>query len=75
MFKSIQYRAKAAEYGDLAKSSTGSKQRRDLQKLEHRFTTLADNEQWLADNYQSNVSSAKQDRSNDQPRRRRGTRP
>jgi hypothetical protein len=64
MFKSIQYRAKAAEYGDLAKSSTGSKQRRDLQKLEHRFTTLADNEQWLADNYQSNVSSAKQDRSN-----------
>jgi hypothetical protein len=50
MFKSSQYRAKAAEYGDLVKSSTGSKQRRDLQKLEHRFTTLADNEQWLADN-------------------------
>jgi hypothetical protein len=65
MFKSRQYRAKAAEYGDLAKSSTGSNHRRDLQKLEHRFATLADNEQWLADNYQSNVSSAKQDRSND----------
>ena len=63
MFKARQYRAKAAEYGDLAKSSTGSKQRRDLQKLEHRFVTLADNEQWLADNYQSNVSSTKQARS------------
>lgn len=64
MFKSRQYRAKAAEYGDLAKSSTDSKQRSDLQKLEHTFATLADNEQWLADNYQSTVSSAKQDRTN-----------
>ena len=63
MFKSGQYRAKAAEYADLAKSSTHSKERADLQKLEHSFATLADNEQWLADNYQSTVSSAKQDRS------------
>lgn len=64
MFTSRQYRAKAAEYGDLAKSSTGSKERADLQKLEHSFATLADNEQWLADNYESTVSSAKHDRSN-----------
>ena len=64
MFKSGQYRAIATEYGGLAKSSIGSKQRRNLQKLERRFAALADNEQWLADNYKKNLSSADQDRSN-----------
>ena len=64
MFKPRQYRARAVEYGDLAKTSTDSKQRRDFQKLEHRFAALADNEQWLADNYQSSVSSAEVERSN-----------
>jgi len=63
MFKHTQYRAKAAEYGDLARTSTGHNQRRDFQKLEQRFAVLADNEQWLADNYQDNVRSAEQDRS------------
>jgi hypothetical protein len=56
MFRPRQYRAKAVEYGDLAKTSTDSKQRRDFQKLEHRFAALANNEEWLADNYQGNVS-------------------
>jgi len=46
----------------LAKTSTGHDQRRDFQKLEQRFAVLADNEQWLADNYQDNVRSAEQDR-------------
>jgi hypothetical protein len=64
MFKPRQYRARAVEYGDLAKTSTDSKQRRDFQKLEHRFAAFADNEQWLADNYQSSVSSAEVERSN-----------
>jgi hypothetical protein len=64
MFKPRQYRAKAVEYGDLAKTSTDSKQRRNFQKLEHGFAALADNEQWLADNYQSSVSSAELERSN-----------
>src|SRR5689334_12253363 len=40
------------------------KERADLQNLEHSFATLADNEQWLADNYESTVSSAKHDRPN-----------
>ncbi len=61
MFKPTQYRAKATEYGDLAKSSTGSNQSRDFQKLEQRFTLLADNEQWLADNYQDTVTGEKRD--------------
>jgi hypothetical protein len=62
MFKPTQFRAKAVEYGDLAKTSTDSAQKRDFQKLEQRFAALADNEQWLADNYQNTVRS-KQDRS------------
>ena len=62
MFKHAQYRAKADEYADLASTSTGSEQRREFQKLEQRFAVLADNEQWLADNYQNTVH-AEQDRS------------
>ena len=53
MFISKQYLEKAVGYGDVAKTSTGSKQRRDSQKLERKFAALADNEQWLADNYHS----------------------
>ena len=55
---------RATEYADLAKSSTGWSQSREFQKLEQRFTALADNEQWLADNYQDTVTGAEQDRSN-----------
>src|ERR1700741_4074324 len=61
MFKPAQYRARASEYGELANTSTGSEQKRDFQKLEQRFAVLADNEQWLADNYQNTVH-AEQDR-------------
>jgi hypothetical protein len=62
MFKLTQYRAKASEYSDLAGTSTDSDQRHDFQRLEQRFTVLADNEQWLADNYQHTVTSSKHDR-------------
>jgi hypothetical protein len=65
MFKPAQYRAKASEYGELANTSTGSEQKRDFQKLEQRFAVLADNEQWLADNYQNTVH-AEQGRSFDE---------
>jgi hypothetical protein len=64
MFKPMQYRAKANEYGDLAKTSTGANEKGDFQRLEQRFAGLADNEQWLADNYQDAVSRAAGDRSN-----------
>ncbi len=65
MFKPAQYRAKASEYCELANTSTGSEQKRDFQKLEQRFAVLADNEQWLADNYQNTVH-AEQGRSFDE---------
>jgi len=62
MFTSRQYRAKATEYRDLAKSSIGSNQKRDFQKLELRFAVLADNEQSLSEDYQDALSGAEQDR-------------
>ena len=62
MFTSRQYRAKATEYRDLAKSSIGSNQKRDFQKLELKFAALADNEQSLSEDYQGALSGAEQDR-------------
>jgi hypothetical protein len=55
MFKPTQYRAKAGEYGDLANASSGLEQRRAFRELEQKFAVLADNEQWLADNYKNTV--------------------
>jgi hypothetical protein len=63
MFKSQQYRAKAAEYGEPVKGSTGSDESSKLQELQERLASLADNEQGLADNYDSAVQAAEQDRS------------
>jgi hypothetical protein len=57
MFKSQQYRAKAAEYGELAKGSTGSDESRRFQELQERLSSLADNEQGLANNYQCSASA------------------
>jgi len=65
MFKSRQYRAKAAEYGELVKSSTSPNERRDFQQLEQRFASLADNEQGLAEDHDSAVLVADQDRLHD----------
>ena len=65
MFKSRQYRAKAAEYGELVKSSTSPNERRDFQQLEQRFASLADNEQGLAEDHDSAVHVADQDRPHD----------
>lgn len=65
MFKSRQYRAKAAEYGELVKSSASPNERRDFQRLEQRFASLADNEQELAEDHDSAVRIADQDRPRD----------
>jgi hypothetical protein len=63
MFKSQQYRAKAAEYGELVKGSTGPDASRKFQERQDRLASLADNEQGLADSYDSAVHVAEQDRS------------
>src|SRR5690348_1607146 len=68
IFKSRQYRAKAAGYrelGELVKSSASLNERRDFQQLEQRFASLADNEQGLAEDHDSAVLVADQDRPHD----------
>jgi len=63
MFKSQQYRAEAAEFGELVRTSTAPDQSRKLEQQQERLASLADNEQGLADNYDSAVQVAEQDRS------------
>jgi hypothetical protein len=65
VFKSRQYRAKAAEYGELVKSSASPNERRDFRRLEQRFASLADNEQGLAKDHDSAVRIADRDRPHD----------
>ena len=55
MFKSRQYRAKAAEYGELVRSSADAEESRKFQGLEDRFVALANNERDLADAYHDAV--------------------
>ena len=55
MFKFQQYRVKAAEYGELVKSSADADQSRKYQDLEDRFVALANNERGLADAYHDTV--------------------
>jgi hypothetical protein len=57
MFTPGQYRKKAAGYRELVRTASGPNERREFQALEQSFTTLADNEQWLADNHDKTVRS------------------
>jgi len=63
MFKSQQYRAKAAAYGELIKHSSGQGESRKFRELQDHHASLADNEQELADSFDSAVNVAEQDRS------------
>ena len=62
MFKSQQHREKAAAYGELIKHSSGQGENDELLKLRDHHSALADNEQGLADDYNSAVNVAEQDR-------------
>ena len=61
MFKSHQYRAKAAEYGELIKRSIAPDEIREFRKLQDRLGSLADNEEILADDYDNAAQVAEQD--------------
>jgi hypothetical protein len=50
VFTPEQYRAKAAEYTELAKQGNTPDEVREFQTHEQSLTMLADNKQWLADN-------------------------
>jgi hypothetical protein len=62
MFKSQQYRAKAAEHGELVKNSADADESRKYQDLEDHFVALANNERSLADAYHDAVHIDELDR-------------
>ena len=55
MFRPKQYRSKAAEYTDRGKTASNPAEVLEFRTLERSFTTLADNEQWLSDNFSKTV--------------------
>jgi hypothetical protein len=55
MFTPEQYRAKAREYAEWAQATISPNEAHEFQMLERSFTTLADNEQWLAENYNKTI--------------------
>ena len=50
MITATQYRAKAAEYTELLKAAHLPAETRELRKREQSYLTLAENEEWMADN-------------------------
>jgi hypothetical protein len=61
MFRSQQYRAKAAEYEELGKKTAAPKDAGEFKAMERSFTALADNEDWLARNYRNMVDEEDHD--------------
>ena len=55
MFAPELYRAKAAEYAELARTANSPDGAREFQRHERSYTVLADNEQWLADHQDQTV--------------------
>lgn len=62
MFRSQQHREKAAAYDELIKRSSGQSESAKFQELRDRQSALAENEQGLADRYDSAVNVTEQDR-------------
>jgi hypothetical protein len=64
MFSAEQYRAKAAEFRALLTNTLSSpKQTSELRDLEQSYTTLAENEEWMASNIDKTIQRHK-DRDN-----------
>jgi hypothetical protein len=58
MFSSKQYRAKAAEFRDLlADPLLSANEASEFRNLEQSYTTLAENEEWLAININKTFAS------------------
>jgi hypothetical protein len=61
MFTAKQYRAKAAEYTELLKVASLPAETSEFRNLERSFLTLAENEEWMADNLEKTNSSGADD--------------
>ena len=64
MFTTKQYRTKATEYGVLSKGSDDPSQIRKYQDSSDSFSSLADNEAWLADNFNKTLQASDEKQSN-----------
>jgi hypothetical protein len=62
MFSSKRYRAKAAEYVILGNKIDAPKEIREFLDLERSFTALADNEEWLEQNFDKVIRTPGDDR-------------
>jgi hypothetical protein len=60
MFSAKQYRAKAAESTELLKAASLPAETREFRRLEQSYLTLAENEEWMADNLEK-ISSPSAD--------------
>ena len=63
MFKFLQYRAKAAEYGELSRRSPGEDDTRKFREMQDGLAARADNEQLLAETYVDAVNAGETGRS------------
>jgi hypothetical protein len=61
MFTTKQYRTKSTEYGELSKGSTDPSQIRKFQDSSDSFSSLADNEEWLANNFDKMLQAPDQE--------------
>jgi hypothetical protein len=61
MFPAGYYRAKAAEYTKLLNSTHPAAEVIELRNLEQTYTTLVDNEEWLARNADKIVQTSQHD--------------
>jgi hypothetical protein len=55
MFTPGRYRARAAEFTELVKTAQTPEAAQEFRQLQRSFATLADNEQWLSDNYDQTI--------------------
>jgi hypothetical protein len=58
MFTTKQYRAKSSEYGELIMGSTDPSEIRKFQETKDRFSSLADNEEWLSDKFDKMIRTS-----------------
>jgi hypothetical protein len=63
MFSTKQYRAKSAEYGELSKGAVDPGQIRKYQDSSDSFGSLAENEEWLAGNFDKTLQQSDQKQS------------
>jgi hypothetical protein len=65
MFTTKEYRAKSDKYGELREGSIDPKQIRKYRDLSDRFGSLADNEEWLAGNFDKTLQASDEKQSGD----------